>query len=376
MAHVSRKRQAFTLVELLVVIAIIGILIALLLPAVQAAREAARRSQCTNNLKQLGLACHNYHDTYKTLPPKNGGTFMVTAIAARNLCNSGRLSAFVPLLPFYEQAAMYDQIKAGDPAGTTVCSAGTPVAAGGPAAWANWSVWARAPGMLTCPSDFGPESNSGVYLGRHHSYAFCIGDQTSNFNDGNNSSTKSACRGIFGKWTTFADIRDGTSNTIMMSERIRTGDSGDMGATQIDYKLAIANDVPAAQTQPNVCYTYAQGRYFPAGLSKKGRWGAFWTDGQAERVGFTTVLPPNAPACTGGGTITNADATIGVLPPNSAHPGGVNCLFADGSVSFISETINSGNTGVATAGNYGGQSNYGVWGALGSKAGGETASIP
>ena len=105
------RRRGFTLVELLVVIAIIGILVALLLPAVQAAREAARRMQCTNNHKQLGLAVHNYHDTYKSLPARAGGTQGPT-----NLDNQGWLSAWIVLLPFYEQAPMYEQITAGDAA--------------------------------------------------------------------------------------------------------------------------------------------------------------------------------------------------------------------------------------------------------------------
>lgn len=130
----SLRRSAFTLVELLVVIAIIGVLVALLLPAVQAAREAARRSQCVNNLKQLGLATHNYHDVYQAMPPRRGGTtgtFLDINGDNRGNINGGRLSAFVVLLPFYEQQAMYDQIKAGG---------GSPNSAPhGRAAWQNWS---------------------------------------------------------------------------------------------------------------------------------------------------------------------------------------------------------------------------------------------
>src|SRR5688500_13046230 len=97
----------FTLVELLVVIAIIGILVAMLLPAVQAAREAARRSSCSNNIKQLGIACHNYHDVHKTLPPMRIGWPYGN--------NSECLSGFVSLCPFMEQQPLANQVRGGDP---------------------------------------------------------------------------------------------------------------------------------------------------------------------------------------------------------------------------------------------------------------------
>jgi prepilin-type N-terminal cleavage/methylation domain-containing protein len=105
------RRRGFTLVELLVVIAIIGILIALLLPAVQAAREAARRSQCSNNLKQVGLALHNYHDTYKTFPPGGLWERRTPWIAAPAGRNQRRGSLFLHLLPFVEQGPLYDSIN-------------------------------------------------------------------------------------------------------------------------------------------------------------------------------------------------------------------------------------------------------------------------
>ena len=127
-AVASRKRSqrhAFTLVELLVVIAIIGILIALLLPAVQAAREAARRNQCSNNLKQLGVGLHGYHDITGSFPFGRGGT------ATGAMSNSSRVSGFIPLLPYIEQTAIYDQIRAG--------GNGAPPL--GPRGWSSWANW-------------------------------------------------------------------------------------------------------------------------------------------------------------------------------------------------------------------------------------------
>ncbi|NQT16359.1 MAG: DUF1559 domain-containing protein, partial [Planctomycetes bacterium] len=162
-AAVRRLRRfgvGFTLVELLVVIAIIGILIALLLPAVQAAREAARRSQCTNNLKQLGLAHHNYHDNFKQFIYRMGGTG--NGDGSGESGNGGRRSGFISLLPYFEQGAMWDQIKAGDAS----------YAPEGPRGWWGWGRWDNAPDTLGCPSDEGVVVRTDA-----NSYAFCSGDQ-------------------------------------------------------------------------------------------------------------------------------------------------------------------------------------------------------
>jgi len=113
----SRSRYGFTLVELLVVIAIIGILVGLLLPAVQAAREAARRMQCSNNLKQLGLSLHNYESAFKRFPAANAGSgCRNSAICPTNTTGRARISAHVFLMPFFEQNALYDQYSSANSA--------------------------------------------------------------------------------------------------------------------------------------------------------------------------------------------------------------------------------------------------------------------
>ena len=128
--RLKAKHVAFTLVELLVVIAIIGILVGLLLPAVQAAREAARRMQCTNNLKQLGLAVLNYESAYQRLPNKSGGTASLVGSPERLNGNYNRLSPFVQLLPFIEQTALAARIQSGN----ELTALGV-VAPGGPSGW-------------------------------------------------------------------------------------------------------------------------------------------------------------------------------------------------------------------------------------------------
>jgi prepilin-type N-terminal cleavage/methylation domain-containing protein len=347
----GKGRHAFTLVELLVVIAIIGILIALLLPAVQAAREAARRSQCTNNLKQIGLSLHNYESAYLSFPFRMGGT---------DGGNGGRVSGWVPLLPFGEQAPLYDAIKSGGTAqsvgGSTAHPAWGPVPDGGTTS-NDFKPWmAQVPGLV-CPSD--PRSSKDGNIPGKSNYAFSMGDSiTAGDSTNGNGTSTNRHRGIFWRrsGTRIRDITDGTSNTLAASEKAICADStnnvkgtiGVVSGPTASNCLAIkgANGTLTAGT-----LYYNQGRR--------------WADGASVFAGITTILPPNAPSAIN----TNSDTSYGIFTPSSSHPGGVIGLLADGSCRFLSETIDTGDLTKAEVTS--GPSPYGVWGALGSKDGGE-----
>jgi prepilin-type N-terminal cleavage/methylation domain-containing protein/prepilin-type processing-associated H-X9-DG protein len=353
----SPHPSGFTLIELLVVIAIIAILVALLLPAVQQAREAARRSSCKNNLKQIGLALHNYHDTHNVLPYRSGGTgacnSVTTSLGGRRDGNCSRLSGFYSILPFIEQGPLFDAISAGNPA--------IPISPGGPGGWEGWPVWDN-PVISTylCPSD--PGLN--VTDNRSNSYVFCVGDNASGIN-GN------TVRGLFGRNTRvrFSSILDGLSNTVAISEHVRADFGVTTTANRNRVRHSIVNSV--SPLTPNACRGTVVNGLFADGLPVKARHGNSLWDGQAERCGFATILPPNSPSCSSGAD-TNADNGETILSASSEHKGGAQVLMADGAVRFISENINSGN-GNATppTGGAAVMSPFGVWGALGTRAGGE-----
>lgn len=364
--HRSRARDnGFTLVELLVVIAIIGILVGLLLPAVQAAREAARRMQCSNNLKQWGLALHNYSSTYNCFPTRSGGTEVGSTANSKFNSNRGRLSAFIPLLAFIEGGNQFQLIAAGDAVHPPQ----------GPEAWAGWAPWNTSPSVVRCPSDSGYTNAT-----RTNSYALGLGDMVESLMHG----VSSQARGIFsprGSRTVyrFRDITDGTSNTIAMSERLcqqstpfRASAPVTVTANQVDRLLATHTRVSGLINTPSLCYAAANGNFFVNGAQVQARFGIAWQDANPMYVGFNNVLPPNSVSCADGGI--NGDSVHLVMPPASRHTGGVNAVFADGSVHFVSNSIDTGNLNARQT--VSGPSLYGVWGAIGSKSGGEVASLP
>ncbi len=361
-------RKAFTLIELLVVIAIIAVLIALLLPAVQQAREAARRTQCKNNLKQYGLALHNYHDVFQTMPGgTNGSGCPTSSICPTRYTGRSRISAFVPLLPYLDQQSLYNQYSA-DPS----------------APWSQSSYpggvhpyWRTRIAVLVCPSDInkilGAESsNVGI---SSSNYLFCGGDNagqmaSNDLTTGSNTVIPiRECRNIRGMFglasiCRFADITDGTSNTVAMSEHVTP-----VTNTSLGY---VYDDGVSGAGAPSACaavYNRAKQSYNDNQEEGDDGWqGSRWCDGAALFTRFNTILPPNSPSCL---EILDNEWSGGIFSASSRHVGGVQVLMADGAVRFVSENINAGNPGALPVTS--GPTPYGVWGSLGTKNTGEVS---
>lgn len=356
----KRLKKGFTLIELLVVIAIIAILIALLLPAVQQAREAARRTQCRNNMKQWGLALHNYHDVYNKFPARQSGSGTTISGQMR-----GRMSAFTAMFAQIEQANLYAEVNGGQ---------NNP--------WSNIAVNRQKMESMNCPSDSGDLAPSGGTRGTL-SYAFSGGDcySASVSDPGERTSglpnIPLKSRGMFGRMICYGirDCTDGTSNTIAMAERARPSDQFDLGN-------AVGDEGDATTYIPATCAAYLQrGRYVASApmFTEDTSPGYRNLDGAAYFQAVSTILPPNSAVCLlgsrrwqdGGGHYG-----AGIWSATSEHTGGVTILLTDGSARFISENIDSGDvTVVAPACDARGESPYGVWGAMGTKAGREVVSF-
>lgn len=317
------RRRGFTLIELLVVIAIIAILIALLLPAVQQAREAARRSQCRNNLKQFGLALHNYHDSFGMFPlPKFGSVWDSGGIANTNSWRA--FSAHAMLLPYMDQANLYNQFDFS----LCVHSASAPATNGPNATLKNTKI----PNFI-CPSDIrwpGAEASNNyvVSAGPTTWWGAAYTDQVGMFN--------------YQRVVRISDITDGTSNTIAASES--TVGNNNAAKYELNRSLVRAQAFPSGMStvafvSKQLLDTYgAQCLTGTSNVHPHVR--REWANGIGGQTVFNTLNTPNTAnpdchPCSGCGWYDSA----GVWSARSLHTGGVHTLMGDGSVKFVSNNV-------------------------------------
>ena len=416
----THYKSAFTLVELLVVIAIIGILIGLLLPAVQSAREAARRMQCSNNMKQWVLAAHNFHDGNNHFPSQYSYGANVV---------DHRLGVHFQLLPFFEQQARYDALNSNLPVRTSTLN--TDDERLQVATWNPGTIDIRtSPDTLLCPSDpdrkqlthrggnttstaFNPFAGVGTMYpadqrGGRTNIVIAIGDSAARIDTANDTSQVAVAKvpgpgfvlvsnsrypaqqGDLTRRTLFhwykrsdiSSIKDGLSNTIIISEAV----SGDYNDERIRGSAAAYAGFDVTSDWKHdygLCMnirrgdTYAYdgrlnegGTIVPHATPRCGN----WLDALPVYTGFQTILPPNSPSCI---KYQREGVQVGVFSATSYHMGGVNSGMADGSVRFASDSIDcagvpnrteAGRDAMPTA------SRFGVWGAMGTPNGGESLS--
>ncbi|MBD3674442.1 MAG: DUF1559 domain-containing protein [Planctomycetaceae bacterium] len=309
-----RAQRGFTLIELLVVIAIIAVLVALLLPAVQQAREAARRSSCKNNLKQLGLALHNYHDTFTKFP--QGQSWIV---GANSWHGHG---IFVDFLPYMDQAPLYGQWNMNQ-----TYNSGN-----------NNTLSRNKIPVLKCPSD---RDYQGAEPGVN--YAGCAG---SSVNLWFPQSGGGQSNGIFPQRQSLSmgALLDGTSNVIAFSEQL-VGDNSQSGVSDSDIVVTsnpgFADQHFPTQAEINNAETVCNAAD-PTSIPSLSRTGRNWSAPYPSQSRFNTAAPPNwkGRSCAMGGNFGLAADRNGIFAARSRHTGGVQVCLADGSVRFISENIN------------------------------------
>jgi len=333
--------RGFTLIELLVVIAIIAVLIALLLPAVQSAREAARRSQCTNNLKQIGLGMHNYHSTHGTFPLGASKNFNDSY---NDLQAWGTWSANALLLGYMEGQPLYNSANF-----NWVCcwSSGWNI---------NSTVTLAVLNVFICPSDgLSPvPTQNDIWTGETNNYYASVGTST----DWSSNSTGLFTEG--GPCYGVQSITDGSSNTIAYGESLVGGDlegpvrwrtgpvlptnsalcsTGWCGITDVSGRY---NDVLKDIQACELGYKNQPKHWEPGSVNQKG---FRWVESGGGFTLFNTIVPPSSTQyqfawCAVARSSPNSNASGGQYQnANSNHPGGANFLFGDGSVHFIKSSI-------------------------------------
>ncbi|MFI5458145.1 MAG: DUF1559 domain-containing protein [Isosphaerales bacterium] len=347
----ERSRRGFTLIELLVVIAIIAVLIALLLPAVQAAREAARRIQCVNNLKQIGLGLLNYEQAIGSFPI--GSSANLFSINPDVYAGPHGLSAHAQMLPYLEQTALYNSIN--------MCFG---VAAGQvPTGLINSTAYGTKVALFMCPSDPNAPFVVGIDPVGPCDYSCSFGTTTTP----STVQVTTGSTGLFTWWRSYRiqNCTDGTSNTIAFAETlVSDGSTANFSASSVMIGIALgpaevfdaSANWPTVQAGLQLCNAAYNSRS-TANLSNSA--GARWMKGSANTTLFNTVVTPNSQVypwskCTDWSDTANE---IEISRASSSHPGGVNVLFADGGVRFIKDSISQL-----------------TWFALGTRAGGEVIS--
>ena len=357
----QRDRRAFTLIELLVVIAIIAVLIALLLPAVQSAREAGRRAQCVNNLKQVGLALHNYHSTHDSYPPGASVNLSDPTGAATGgtpWLNWNDWSCQALLLGFMEQTPLYNACNFN----WAVWHSGrTPIGYA-----ANLTVFNTRSAAFLCPSD----AESGA--SNINNYFASVGPTTLSNNmssiNAQGVTSGSGSSGMFSYSFAYGirDATDGSSNTIAFTEGLvspggslkvnrRTGmvNVTDPGGAQVLNAFSNPNAVNALIDRCDTGWRTSSGVTFTNSI------GTRWCMGVLGWTMMTTITTPNQKdwtACRIGCSGCGIDNTH-LMNASSGHAGGANTLMADGSVKFMKSTVNRT-----------------VWWSLGTRSGGEVIS--
>ena len=321
------RRHAFTLIELLVVIAIIAVLIALLLPAVQMAREAARRTDCRNHLKQFGLAIHNYASTHLVLP------------FGRVECQlglEGGHNAFALLLPYMDQTPLYNAINFSMPLHASSCG-GFGLLAPNSGIVNSTARLSRVETFL-CPSDANMPNTTQlgrVFPGNNYRLNTGFGtrdrDETAGnantmngLNPGRPCSFKIDLGGLFSVWSSvqFRDVRDGLSNTAAMTEDLKGDHTPDGQGTDWMELPVTALFSEASCTPGSGAFVAEAGR----------RW---WGDESYYDIFYNHWRTPNdkRPNC------INSNGNRAIMSPKSYHLGGVNLLMADGAVKFVGSNV-------------------------------------